>query len=284
MGMRTSLICVVMGLAGTACSAGPADDGVVIVAGAWPIEDLLRPIVGAAADLEPLLPAGVEPHDVELNAGDLELLERADAIVYVGGGFQPALEELVAGREHAIDVLSFVGPLRTTQDGRSDPHAWLSPSRWATVAEGVTAELSHLLPELELDGAAVAGSWRDLASSFEEGLAGCARTVVFTEHEAFGYLTDDHGLELVALAGVSPDAQGTAPRLEAAVARARATGATTVFAERMGDQRLARALAEEAGLEIARLDPLEFGTAAPETGIERMEANLAALREGLGCP
>jgi zinc transport system substrate-binding protein len=285
-------------LAATACSPAPGTTGdrPVVVAGAWPIEVLLRAILPADADVVTLVPPGVEPHELELSADDLSVIDAAQAVIYVGGGFQPALEQVTDDGD--IDVLTFAGDLleaaeeghadegSEVHEGRVDPHVWLAPARWADVARGLGAQLVGRVEGTDVGGSAelLAGELEQLDEELTAGLRTCGRRTLFTEHEAFAYLADAYDLEQVALTGVSPEAEATAPQLERLVARARAEGATTVFAERGGEGRLAATLAREAGLELAALDPLEYAfEGTDETYADRMRANLAVLREALDC-
>ena len=67
----------------------------------------------------------------------------------------------------------------------------------------------------------------------------------------------------------------------------RASGATTVFAEPLVSDRLAETVAREAGAHVATLDPIEGLSEerleAGEDYLSVMRANLATLREALGC-
>jgi zinc transport system substrate-binding protein len=67
----------------------------------------------------------------------------------------------------------------------------------------------------------------------------------------------------------------------------RESGATTVFAEPLVSDRVAETVAREAGATVATLDPVEGLSeerlAAGEDYLSVMRANLAALREALGC-
>jgi hypothetical protein len=84
-----------------------------------------------------------------------------------------------------------------------------------------------------------------LDARFAEGLADCDRKAFVTSHAAFGYLARRYGLEQVALAGLSPEAEPSPQALESLVDEVRRTGATTVFFETLvpsdlahGDRRL----------------------------------------------
>lgn len=290
--MRMSLTLAVAALLSVTCSSsGTAEDQPVIVAGAWPIEALLgERLPEGQVSVEPLIPPGVEPHDLELDADALAILDEAAAIVYVGGGFQPALERAIEGRDGllAIDVLEFAPDLR--RDGAAiDPHVWLDPAQWRTIGDRVLEELSSQIPGLEPVAHGSASADPDaprmpdrLGRAYSLLLSGCRGTLI-TEHDAFGYLPLPEDVEYLPLTGVSPEAEATAPRLEAAIDRARASGTRAIFAERGGEGRLARTVADAADLPVLELDPLEQAIDG-ESYADRMEANLEQLRQGLDCP
>ncbi|HWI05260.1 MAG TPA: zinc ABC transporter substrate-binding protein, partial [Acidimicrobiales bacterium] len=65
------------------------------------------------------------------------------------------------------------------------------------------------------------------------------------------------------------------------------TGTTTVFYETLVSPKVAQALAREAGVQTAVLDPLEGlsddDAKAGKTYVSVMKDNLATLRQALGC-
>ena len=60
----------------------------------------------AIDDVVNLTPPGAEPHDIELSPSDVETIRDAELVVYIGGGFQPALEDAIDVREGtSLDLL-----------------------------------------------------------------------------------------------------------------------------------------------------------------------------------
>lgn len=218
---------------------------------------------------------GAEPHDVELSPRDVEAVRDAALVLYVGAGFQPAVEDAVEGRERrpSLDVL-----------GReeSDPHVWLDPVRFAEVVEELGAAIGS--PVTARD---VAGALRDLDSEYRRGLAQCERRTLVTSHRAFGQLAERYDLTELSLAGRSPEAEPSPRELERLINDVRASGATTVFAEPLVSDRLAETVAREARIEVAVLDPIEGLSQerlnAGEDYLTVMRTNLAALRRALAC-
>jgi zinc transport system substrate-binding protein len=272
------------------CGGSDADgERLDVVAGSYPLAFAAERVGGESVSVTNLTPAGAEPHDVELSARDVERVRSADVVLYVGSGFQPALEEAVEGaRGKAVDVLQAVGGRRAEErptngeDTEADPHVWLDPVRYAEVVERIAAVLGR--PRA---AEAIERELRELNGEFRAGLADCARREVVVSHAAFGYLAARYGLEQIALTGLSPEAEPSARALERVIDEVRERRATTVFVETLVSPRLAETVAREAGAGTAVLNPLEGLT---DEELERgddyfsvMRANLAALRKGLAC-
>jgi zinc transport system substrate-binding protein len=255
--------------------AGDGDSGSerTVVAAFYPLAWAVERITSGTTTVINLTPPGAEPHDIELTPRDVETINDADLVVYVSGGFQPALEQAVADRDGAsLDVL----------DDDSDPHVWLDPPRFAAVFE-------KLAPALDAERAAgkLVLELRRLDSDYRRGLADCDRDVIVTTHGAFGQLARRYGLTEVSLAGRSPEAEPSPRELEELIEKARASGATTVFAEPLVSDEVAETVAREAGATLATLDPIEGLSeerlGAGEDYLSVMRSNLAALRAALGC-
>jgi zinc transport system substrate-binding protein len=285
-----------------ACGSNGGDDGgadgkLRVVAAVYPLEEAAVRVGGDRVSVETLTPPGVEPHDLELTPGDLETISQADLILYVGGGFQPAVEDAIAAAATGatVDVLAAAGertPLLEDPQGEltSDPHIWLSPQRYLDVVAEVEEALSSVDPSNADGYRGRAETWeatlRRLADDFDV-LATCDRDLLVTGHEAFGYLAADHGLRQVGISGVSPEAEPGPARLAEIRQLVEDEGVTTVFAEELLPSDSAETIAAVTGAQVAMLNTIETRTEAQrEAGIgyeELMRQNLAALKEGLGC-
>lgn len=279
----TRIVLILLALAaGTAlagCGGGEAGAGgrTAIVAGFYPLAFAAEEVGGDSVEVVNLTPAGAEPHDVELSVRDVERVRSGDLVLYVGGGFQPALEDAVASSGvRAVDVLEGLD----LRDG--DPHVWLDPLRLAAIAELIGVELGR-----EAAARPLAARLRELDHELRDGLADCRRHELVTAHDAFGYLAERYGLEAIAITGVAPETEPSPRDLERVAQLVRERGVTTVFVEPLLAPDVGETLARETGAETAVLDPLE---GLSEEALERgddyfsvMRTNLAALREGLEC-
>lgn len=283
--MKTRIVLTpIVALVLASCGGGASTEGRTVVAAFYPLAFAAQQVGGDGVRVQNLTPPGVEPHDLELSGSDIRTISDADLVLYLGGGFQPGLEEAINSTSpHAVDLLESV---KTRAGGEeehgADPHVWLDPVRYADIAEQIGEELDRR-PEAER----FAMTLRALDREFRRGLSRCEREEIVTSHTAFGYLAARYGLKQVAITGVSPEAEPTPRELEDVVRQVRAVGATTVFFETLVSPRLAETVAREVGATTAVLNPLEGLTeeevAAGVDYVSGMRANLAALRKALGC-
>jgi zinc transport system substrate-binding protein len=285
--VRTVLISTLIGIAvavlGAGCGGNDGGGGSKqVVAAFYPVAFAAERVAGENATVTNLTPPGVEPHDVELSARDVERIGDADLVLYLGAGFQPPLERAVesTGAE-AVDALDGL-TLRPGTESELDPHVWLDPVRFAAVVERIAAALER--PER---GRQLEAELERLDAEYAEGLRTCERRELVTSHAAFGYLADRYDLEQVAITGLSPEAEPTPGELQDVVEQVRERGATTVFFETLVSPRLAQTVAREVGAQTAVLNPLEGLTLAEldrgEDYFSIMRDNLAALEQALGC-
>jgi len=277
-------------LVASGCGGGePSTSDRTVVAAFYPLAWVAERVADDDTEVVDLTPPGVEPHDVELTARDVERLGAADLVLYLGGGFMPALEDAVSGHEGAVDLLPgssllHVGDAHGSDDDGAavDPHAWLDPGRFALMVRTIADELGDPAAADEL-----VGELERLDDEFRTGLADCERREIVTSHAAFGYLADAYGLEQIALSGLSPEAEPSPRALEELVAEVEEAGATTVFFETLVSPRVAETVAREAGVGTTALNPIEGLTDdeidAGEDYLSLMRSNLAALETALGC-
>jgi len=260
-------------------SDGDAADGesLEVVASFYPLAYAAER-TAPEAEVDNVTPPGVEPHDLELAPQDVARIRSADVVLYLGGGFQPAVEDAAGGAEgRALDLLAELGV-----PAGGDVHVWLDPARYADGVRRVATELTGD------EGAAQLTLHRldELDGIYELGLETCERREIVVGHAAYGFLADAYGLEEIALAR-APDAEAAPRDLERIAQLVRDRGITTVFVEPLASPEEAETIARETGAEVAVLDPLEGLTeeqlAAGEDYFSVMLANLEALRAALGC-
>ncbi|MCB0909290.1 MAG: zinc ABC transporter substrate-binding protein [Nocardioidaceae bacterium] len=295
----------------TGCAAfsdsGPSPDGsgkVSVVAAFYPLEFVSSRVGGAHVSITDLTAPGAEPHDLELSVKETAEVSKADLVVYEKG-FQAQVDAAVDQSDApTVDAGAAAGLEKVGHDGHDheggsthgestglgdlDPHFWQDPLKMAAVADTVADELATIDPahadDYRANAAQLRADLEALDQEYAAGLTGCARSTVVVSHDAFGYLSR-YGLEFESIAGLSPDAEPTPADLARLQALITTDGITTVFGERLASPKMAQTLADDMGVSMEVLDPIEGldSDTADEDYLSLMKQNLAALQEANQC-
>ncbi len=298
---------------GGSVDAGGA--GPRVAAAFYPFAYVAERVAGDHVEVVNLTSPGVEPHDLELTPQQVAEISEADLMVYEAG-FQPAVDEAVEQNppERELDVTDVVElqdtgtPVDDHADGGDahsedehpagehsepdldgDPHLWQDPTLLVPLAEQVADDLAEIDPEHAEDFAANTQRLVDdltrLDADFSQGLADCQRRTFVTSHAAFGYLANRYDLDMVPIAGLSPDIEPAPEQLAEIQDLIERDGITTVFSETLGSKEYADTLANDIGVQTAVLDPIEglSDDDSDDDYFSLMRDNLAALREANGC-
>lgn len=278
----------------TSTAAAPAGKPAVLAA-FYPLQWVTEQVGGPDITVRSLTAAGVEPHDLELGAQQIADLEDATLTVYIKG-VQPAVDEAVTA-DRAFDAATAVttipageheehaeGEVDHEHEVPYDPHLWLDPARFATVATKLGERLAAADPAhaqgFKDRAATTAAALSTLDQEFTKGLSACATKTMITAHEAFGYLADRYRLKQVGIT-LDPETEPSPARIAEVAELAKAEKVTTVFTEALVSPKVAEVLAAEAGAKTAVLDPLESKPAGDY--LSAMRDNLQTLRTSLGC-
>ena len=270
-------------------TAAQADDPVVVT-GVWPVAELIERIAGGRVVVINLTPVDESPHDLELTSRQRDEVGAADLAVVIGGGFQADLERAVdAG---AVEVLSLVDEL-DLPDEPAGGHIWLDPTLMGTIA----TTIGEALAEIDPDGASdhrrraeeVVEEVVALDAQIRDGLSDCARDVIVTQHDSFGWFAARYGLRALPLDAADPDDDPAPdPALLAAVEPLLEDGSVvTLFTETLVPPGFLEVIADERGLETQVLNPYEGLTENEDGGELDYESvllyDLQVLEDHLDC-
>ena len=310
--VAASATLLLTGCGGSDASSAGEGDGLTVVAGFYPLEWAAERVGGDRVSVSSLTAPGAEPHDLELTPQDVAAVSDADLLVYLDG-FQAAVDEAAESQagDSAWDAAA-AADLSLSADGHdhehaadehaeehadegnadeeaADPHFWLDPVRLADVGDALADRLAEADPDgaatYAENAAALRADLEALDAEIRAGLANCRVSTLVTSHDAFGYLADRYGLEVVGISGLSPEDEPSADQLAEMSAVVADRGVSTVYTETLVDPSIAETVAAEAGVRTAVLDPLEGLTdeSAGNDYLEVMRSNLAVLQEGQSC-
>jgi zinc transport system substrate-binding protein len=284
--MRLAVAVVASAIVVAGCGGSRAPDAggrVDVVASFYPVAYAAQRVGGPSVRVHDLTPAGVEPHDLEITTREVDRMEDADVVLYVGGGFQAAVEDVA---KRWVDAPIDVRPASVRDS--DDPHFWLDPIAYRASVDVI----ANALASRGVGGVAARRDAFDselaaLDRNMRATLSTCDRTTIVTSHAAFDHLAKQYGLREEPITGLSPESEPDAGRMAALASLVKRTGTTTIFTESLVSPRVARALAREAGVKTAVLNPLEGLSAserrAGDDYVSVMRRNLATLASALAC-
>lgn len=283
----------------TACDAG--DDGrPVVVVSTNILGDVVEEVVGDQAQVVTLMRPNADPHSFEISAREAGRMQGADLVVSNGLGLEEGLQQhldaaveegvasFVAG--DAIEVLDYA---EGDAAGSPDPHFWTDPARMADVVAGLESALTQVDG---IDADAVreqAGAYLDEVRAVDDEMARTFATIpegrraLVTNHHVFGYLAQRFDFDVVGavIPGGTTLAAPSASDLADLVGAIEETGVRAVFAESSSPDRLMRALAQEAGVEVEVLELYTESLTEPGGGAEdyltMMRVNAERIASGL---
>jgi ABC-type Zn uptake system ZnuABC Zn-binding protein ZnuA len=219
--------------------------------------DIVRQVGGDHVTVESIVPAGVGPEDYEPRPADARRISEAELIVSNGVGLDDFLDKIVAaaGNATAERLVLGDGIPTVTVDGEKNPHFWLDPTlveRYYLPA--IRDRLSKLRPDAAGDFAAATEAYAKRLRDLEAANVAKIATIppdhrkLVTFHDAFPYFAAHYGFELIGVILENPGQEPSAADLAALIGKVKAAGVPAVFSEAQFDPKLARTLAQEAGV------------------------------------
>ena len=119
------------------------DDKTKVLSSFYPYYEFTRNVAGDSAIVEQYLPSGIEAHDWEPRAQEIQSLKNTDVFVYNGLGMEPYVENMIGSGE--FDSVLFVKAsegiemMKFDDDGHDDIHA----GEFAHEIEEIIEEFEH---------------------------------------------------------------------------------------------------------------------------------------------
>lgn len=241
--------------------------------------DFARMVGGDDIDLHNVVPTGTEPHDFEPTAADMAKLSKADVFIYNGMGIDEWAEKVADTLPETVNVVCASEKINT---GGADPHVWLSLKNARTQLEAVSSALSEADSANAENYAARLVEYSEKIDALETEYenAGLSGKKLFVTHGAYGYLCDDLGMEQVALEGISGDSDPSPAQMAKIVDEIKVEGAKCIFYDPLEGDKMANAVAKEAGIEALPLYTFE-GDSEDRDYITIMQTNLEQLKKSL---
>jgi zinc/manganese transport system substrate-binding protein len=265
-----------------------------------PIGDWARAVGGRAVTVHQILRPNTDPHEYEPRPLDVEATARANVVLENGDNLDEWMDKVVSlagGHPRVVDLGAAVpvrlpGERSGPESSRVDPHWWHDPRNAEAAVRAIRDAFTRAAPEHKALFARNAGAYIARLSRLDAAIAACVRKLprqerkLVTDHDAFGYFARRYRLQVVGavIPSQTTHAQPSAGDTADLVALVRREGVKAIFPESSLNQRLAKAVASEAGASWA--NRLYGDTLGPEdspgaTYIGMEAANADAIVRGL---
>jgi zinc/manganese transport system substrate-binding protein len=278
------------------CSARASEGKKVIVVSYSILASLVRDLAGESFDVSVSIPDGLDPHEWEPSARDIEAINGAALVVENGLGLEEGMQKALAqarraGRriftasEHV--ELQRVGAGQAGSDaGALDPHLWTDPLAMRAVVDALAdtirsdfgLDLSGRRAEIDARLEALDAETRVAVARLPAG-----KRVLVTAHESLGYFARRYGFRIVGavVPSLSSQAESSAAELSTLKSLIAANGVRAIFVESGTNPMLAKTLAAEAGIRIV---PLAMHSLPKGGGYVEYVRGLAAAITGALAP
>ncbi len=254
----------------------------MVVATTSTLASLVKMVAGDAIEVRSLVPIGASPETYEPAPQDLIELSHAAVIVENGSGLEAWLTKLLANAppKARMVVLSDSLPAQVSHPNGSafaNPHYWLDPYYAASYVRAIADALAATDPAhaalyranatAEIKRLAALDAWtRQQISTIPPD-----QRAMIADHDAWFYFDRRYGIDDVGAIEQSPGREPSAADLVSLIARAKVHHVRAIFAEPEFSPRLAKQLADSAGIKtVTNLYDDSLGTTPDLSSYEGM--------------
>lgn len=220
-----------------------------------PFADFTKQIVGNRANVNTLIPPGINVHSFEPSPQDLKGIFNSDIFFKVGANFDLEMSLLPKIKKN-ISVISDCS--KDIKLINNNPHYWLSPKNAEKITKNILDELTKLYPEhknyFTNNRNRFIESLNKIDSNLTLALANKNDRSLLVYHPAWTYFTEHYNLEEISI-----EQDGKSPRakdLKNIIQIAKQKGVNCIFFDPHFDENSVVTLASSLGLEIDAINPL----------------------------
>lgn len=288
--MRTRLIAIAVAVAIVAagCSGKPggADSGKIeVVASVAPITDIVKNVAGNAADVQGLIPEGVDSHTFEPTADTARLIAGADVIFLNGLDLEdPTLALARSDQKDGAEIFLLgehtLQPNRYLYDfsfprsaGHPNPHLWMDVAYAIRYTELVRDELSRVDPGNAATYRANAEAYLKTLRTLNDAVQKAVDTIppqdrlLLTYHDSFAYFANHYGMRVIGAIQPADFSEPSAQEVAALIAQIRTEHVPAIFGSEVFPSPVLAQIAQESGAkyeDTLRDDDLPGDTGQPE--------------------
>ena len=283
--------CADLSLVSPSAQTSSAHTKVQVVTSFYPLYEIAKQVGGDYVEIKNLVPAGAEPHDYELTPKDIASVYESQILVVNGAGLEPWLDRVSTDLKNQSKTVVVDESKLFPDLVKGDPHLWMNPVQYSKEVDAFAQAISGVDPAhldyYQTQAQRFQKQLADLDQQFKNGLQKCSLREFVTNHAAFGYLAKQYGLTMIAIAGLSPDAEPSVKTITDLIQLIKQKNIHYILTESLVSPKIADTIAAEAGAKTLVLNPLEGLTvdemAQGKNYISVMQENLKNLQIALEC-
>lgn len=285
-----ALIACILGAAGCARHAPKPSGRMLVIASIAPLADFAKQVGGNLVDVEVMVPPGASPHTYQIRTDQMENVSRASVLVLNGVGLEYWADKVIdaAGNPKLIVVHAAKGlPIIDSTDKHDpggNPHVWLDPIYAIRQVELIRDAFIKADPKHTSQYTANAdryiGKLKRLDADIRARVRQFKSKQFIAFHPAWVYFAQRYGLVQAAVIEEWPGKDPPPSKIREIVQTAKRLKVKAIFAEPQLSPKAAQVVAEEAGVEVLMLNPLESSSGS-SSYIEMVRTNMDQIEKAL---
>ncbi|CNI16931.1 metal ABC transporter substrate-binding protein [Yersinia mollaretii] len=231
---------------------------VEVVASFSILGDIVQQVGGEHVNVVTLVGPNGDPHGFEPTPKNSKQLSKADVVFVSGLGLEGWLERLISASGYKGQVViasTGVDTRKMDEEGKrvTDPHAWNSMANGIKYANNVMNALIVADPEdadyFRKRGGEYIQQLEKLDAYAKAQFAAIpvGQRKVLTSHDAFGYFSQEYGVNFLSPVGFSTESEASASGVAALINQIKQEKIKTYFIENQTDPRLVKQIAAASG-------------------------------------
>lgn len=297
----------------------PAEPKIKVMTTFLPMTQFTQAVAGERAEVIPLLPTNVGPHDYQASPEDVQRLSQAKVLVKNGLAMETFLDNMIANAENpnlqVIDTSQGVetitsqsieggdahdhghnhsdtGATKSTEGhhdhGEFNPHIWLDPKRAIVQVENIRNGLVAADPEGEAIYQAKAAAYIAQLQALDGEITTLLRPfqgkTFVTFHDFVPYFAQSYDLKATFLVDI-PESNPSPADVRRVMEAVQTSNLKAILTEPQANKNTFAALAEDLNVKISVFDPIETGPASeigPDYYLNTMRQNAQNLAAAFG--
>jgi ABC-type Zn uptake system ZnuABC Zn-binding protein ZnuA len=262
--IASAILCVVL----AACGSGSGGSGSVklqVVTTVSPLTDIAKNVAGNSAEVEGIIPEGVDSHTFEPTPESAKLLAGADLVLLNGLHLEDPTLELAESNASDDAVIYLLGDHTISKHeqiydfsfpksgGKPNPHLWMDVANAITYTELIRDQMAEADPANAARYRSNAEAYLTTLHELDEAVQHAVDTIpeqnraLLTYHDSFAYFAKHYGMRVIGAIQPSDFAEPSARDVAALIDQIKAEHVPAIFGSEVFPSPVLKQIADETG-------------------------------------